>query len=275
MALYRARPEDGVAWVTGASTGIGRELALRLTRKGYVVAATARDEQKLATLVEKAAGQGGRILAYPCDVTDEAGMAETVAAIEKDAGPIVLAVFNAGIYRPYRGHKPDAAAMVQTFQVNVLGVTFGMTPVLERMNGRGYGHVAVMGSASAYFGLPSAAAYGASKAALNHFAASLRFDLEGQNIRIQIINPGFVDTELTEGSAFTMPALVPVGSAARRIVEGVASGGFEIAFPNRLIVPMTVMRLLPASLTHWLIDRIIRWDSRRTTRGKQAGSHSA
>ena len=103
MALYRASPRDGVTWITGASTGIGRALALELARKGYTVAITARDEGELAAVADEARALPGRVVAFPCDVTDEAGMEGAVAAIEKEAGPIALAILNAGAYLPTRG----------------------------------------------------------------------------------------------------------------------------------------------------------------------------
>jgi NADP-dependent 3-hydroxy acid dehydrogenase YdfG len=103
MPLYRADPRDGVAWITGASTGIGRAVSLRLASQGYLVAATARSTDHLASLVEEAAGLPGRIIAFPGDVTDEAGLAALVGRIEDEAGEIVLAVFSAGTYLATRG----------------------------------------------------------------------------------------------------------------------------------------------------------------------------
>ncbi|TIM71987.1 MAG: SDR family NAD(P)-dependent oxidoreductase, partial [Mesorhizobium sp.] len=98
MTLYRADPKHGVAWITGGSSGIGRSLAKDLAAQGYVVAVTALDDDPIDTLVVETAQMPGHVTAYPCDVTDEERMARTVAAIEKDLGPIVLAVFNAGNY---------------------------------------------------------------------------------------------------------------------------------------------------------------------------------
>src|SRR5690606_34055133 len=144
----------------------------------------------------EAEGFPGRILPYPCDVTDEDGMERAVAAIEKEAGPIVLAILNAGVYLPTRGERMEATNLVRTFQVNLFGVIHGLVPVVDRMRARGHGHIAITGSVTAYFGLPSAAAYGATKAALNNMAEGLRFDFEKMNIRIQIVNPGFVETPL-------------------------------------------------------------------------------
>nr|MBA3446792.1 SDR family NAD(P)-dependent oxidoreductase [Pseudaminobacter sp.] len=114
MALYRAGPGDGVAWITGASTGMGRALARDLATEGYTVAVTARDEDRLATLVGETSALPGKIVAFPCDVTDEADMAKTVAAIENRVGPIVLAIFNAGNYFPTRGERLDVLNIMKT-----------------------------------------------------------------------------------------------------------------------------------------------------------------
>ncbi len=261
MSLYRAKPGDGVAWITGASTGIGRQLALDLAGKGYTVAATARGQDKLASLAAEA--KGGRIVPFPADVTDRAGMAKVVDDIERELGPVVLAIFNAGNYFPVKGKEPDPEKFEKTFQINVFGVMNGLSPVLARMRGRGRGHIALTASVSGYGGLPMASAYGASKAALNNMAAALKFDLDQINVRIQIINPGFVETPLTDKNDFAMPALVPVAEASRRIVEGLAKGGFEITFPRRLSWVLKVVSKLPAPLYFPLIARATGWNRRR------------
>lgn len=262
MALYRAKPADGVAWVTGASTGIGRSLARNLAAEGYTVAATARDEERLHTLVEETAGFAGRIVPFVCDVTDELQMSRTVDAIEKTAGPIVLAVFNAGNYFQTRGERLDVLNFAKTFEINLLGVVFGMVPVVDRMRERGRGQLVLVGSASSYFGWPSASAYGASKAALNNMAEGLKHDFDRMNIRIQVVNPGFVDTPLTEKNQFSMPALMPVEKAARRMADGIRGGGFELNFPRRFTWFLKFLRILPMPLRYWFIHKVTGWDKR-------------
>ncbi|TWG95502.1 short-subunit dehydrogenase [Mesorhizobium sp. J18] len=262
MPLYRASPKDGVAWVTGASTGIGKAVALDLARAGYTVAATARDQADLKLIEQEAMGLPGRILAFPCDVSDEKGMERTVAAIEKEAGPIVLALLNAGTYLPIRGDRMETTNFVRSFEINVLGVIFGLVPVVDRMRERGFGQVAVTGSVTSYFGLPSAAAYGATKAALNNLVESLRFDLEKMNIRLQVFNPGFIATPLTEKAKFPMPALMKVEDASRRILKAFQSGGFEVTFPRRLTWSLKFLRLVPQPIRFWLLYKITGWDKR-------------
>lgn len=262
MPLYRAAPQDGVAWVTGASAGIGRSLALALAGEGYAVAASARREELLVELAREASGLPGRIVPFPCDVTDGDAMLATVDAIERELGPVVLAIFNAGNFFPVRGERLDTGSIERTYQINVFGVVFGLVPLVERLKARGRGHVALVGSVSGYGGLPLAAAYGASKAALNNMAAALKFDFDKMNIRIQIINPGFVDTPLTEKNTFPMPALVPVDEATRRIMRGLRTGGFEITFPRRLSWVLKFVNLLPYALYFPIMKRAMGWNRR-------------
>jgi short-subunit dehydrogenase len=263
MTLYRASPGDGIAWITGASTGIGRRLALDLARRGYTVAATARDQHNLESLVGEAERAGGRITAFLCDVTDEKQMERTVDRIEKELGPIALAILNAGAYSPTYGGRLETDNFVNMFRLNVFGAVFGLVPLVDRMRHRGFGQVVLMGSVTAYCGLPSAAAYGASKAALNNLAQSLKYDFDKLNIRIQIANPGFVDTPLTAKARFNMPALMPVEKASERLVHGIENGGFEIVFPRRLAWLLKAGTFLPQALFHRIIRKLTGWDQRR------------
>ena len=245
MAIYRADPKHGVCWITGGSTGIGRQIALDLAREGWTVAVTSRKEDPIEPVIEAAAGLPGKILPFYCDVTDKTGMAATVDAVEKEAGPIVLAVFNAGVYIPMHGEALDLANFRRTYEVNIFGVLHGLVPAVERMRKRSRGHIVLMGSVTAYFGWPTLAAYGATKAALNNMADALRYDFEKMNIRIQIVNPGFVDTSLAAKNTHLMPALMPVEKASRRMVEAINSGGYETTFPWRLTWGLKFMRAWP------------------------------
>ena len=270
MPLYRADPRDGIAWVTGASSGIGRSLSLALAREGYVVAATARTEENLATLQEEAAGLPGRIVPFPGDVTDEALMALLVERIEDELGEIVLSVFSAGSYLPSKGQRLDASSFRNSFEINVLGVVNGLVPAVERMRGRGRGQVAIVASVTAYFGWPAGAAYGGTKAAPNNIAEGLKYDFDKLNIRIQVINPGFVDTPLTNKNNFDMPAVVPVDRAAGRIVSALKSGGFEITFPRRFTWLLKLLSILPQPLRFWFINHATGWNKRPISTGKRS-----
>jgi NAD(P)-dependent dehydrogenase (short-subunit alcohol dehydrogenase family) len=269
MKLYRADPKDGVAWVTGGSSGIGRELAKELAREGYTVAVTARDEDPIDTLVAETLDMPGRVLAFPCDVTDEKRMASIVAAIESEAGPIVLAVFNAGSYAPVIGDNLSVRKFRQIFDVNVLGVVHGLVPVVKCMRGRARGHVVIVGSISAYFGWPTTAAYGASKAALNVMAEALKYDFDKLNIRTQVMNPGFIDTPLIHKVGLPVPALMSVDNAAHRMMRGIRSGGFEVTFPRRLTWSLKFLGIMPKPLCRWFIEASTGWRKRPMSFGRK------
>lgn len=263
MTVYRASPKDGVAWITGGTSGIGRAVALELLRRGYKVAVTAHSFDLLEQwIAERPEWHGYRdnIFKYACDVTDGAAMAQTVASIIADHGAISLALLNAGTYAPVDGSNLQFQTFRNTLEVNYMGVINGLIPVVEHMKARGKGHVAITGSVTSYAGLPTAAAYGPTKAALNSLAQSLKFDFDRMNIRLQIINPGFVRSELTARNAFKMPGIINAWDAARRIARGFERGGFEIRFPRRLVWPLSIVSLLPYPLYFWIVKKITGFD---------------
>lgn len=262
MAIYRALASDGVAWITGGSTGMGRALALDLARAGFTVAVTAREHDPIDSLVEEASGLPGRVLSFACDVTDEAGMARTVERIETEAGPIALAVFNAGTYLPTHGEDLNLPNFRKTYEVNLFGVLNGLVPAVHRMQARSRGQVLVIGSVTSYFGWPTGGSYGATKAALNNMAEALRYDFEKMNIRIQVINPGFVATPLSAKNDFPMPFLMPAGEASKRILKAIRSGGFETTFPRRMTWWLKLVRLFPSSFIFHLIGLVTGWKGR-------------
>ncbi len=256
---YRASPRDGVAWVTGASSGIGRSVALELARRGYSVVVTARRRADLEELAALATGFPGRISVAEGDVTDEARMAAIVAGIEAEHGPIALAFFNAGVAPYVKAGRLDISAYTQSLAVNVMGVVNGLSPVLAAMAGRRRGQVAVTASVAGYGGLPRAAAYGASKAAAIYLCEALKLDCDNLGINLQVVNPGFVETPLTAKNEFPMPFLVTEDAAAKRICDGFERDGFEIVFPRRLAWILKVLNLLPYPLYFWLVSRGTGW----------------
>jgi NAD(P)-dependent dehydrogenase (short-subunit alcohol dehydrogenase family) len=250
-------PADGVAWITGASTGIGRETARRLAAAGWTVAVTARGADGLATLAAEA--PAGRIVPMPGDVTDPAAMAAIVGRIEAEIGPLALALLNAGTYKPLKAATMQVADFRDTFAVNVDGTINALVPAVAAMQGRGRGQVAIVSSVAGYGGLPGAAAYSASKAALIKMAESLKFDLDRLGILIQVINPGFVETPLTAKNDFPMPFLMPVDAAADRILRGLSAGRFEIVFPRRFAAILKLLNALPYGLYFRLVARSTGW----------------
>nr|WP_316653892.1 SDR family NAD(P)-dependent oxidoreductase [uncultured Gellertiella sp.] len=253
------RPEEGIVWITGASSGIGRALALRLARAGFRVAVTARSHDGLYDLQKEAGPAGGSIIVLEGDVTSGADMERVIAAIEYDHGPLMLAVLNAGIYIPVNGKELHRADFEKTFAVNLSGTMHCLLSALAVMKRRATGHVAIVSSVTGYGGLPTSAAYGATKAALINLAESLKFDLDRMGIKIQLINPGFVATGATDQNDFPMPALMTAEAAAAEIHKGLARNAFEITFPKRFTYVLKAINLLPYSLYFPVIRRITKW----------------
>ena len=244
MALPRMKPQDGVAWITGASSGIGAAVARELAGRGWTVAVTARRLEALEGLARAAEGLPGRIVAHAGDVTDAKAMQEVVEAVESIHGPIALAFLNAGIASG-QGRAVDAEAVEAVVAVNLVGVAKSFFAVQRRMLARGRGQIAVNASLVGYRGLPGAAAYGAAKAGAIYFCEAMRFDCAAAGIRLQLVNPGFIATPMTQGRRFPMPFLLTAEEGARRIVEGFGRGGFEIAVPRRLALILKAARMLP------------------------------
>ncbi len=259
MKNRRVTPVDGVIWITGASSGIGRSVALELARRGWTVAASARREAELEALASEASGFSGRIVAHAVDVTDAGAMQETLLNIERAHGAVALSFFNAGIAPYISAPDIDVLAVKQAFDVNVMGVVHGIAAVMPVMARRGYGQIAVNASIAGYGGLPRSSAYGASKAALINMCESLRFDCENLGLVMQLVNPGFIETPLTDKNDFPMPFLMKNHEAAQRVCDGFLKGGFEITFPRRFSYLLKFINLLPYPLYFAVIGKTTGW----------------
>jgi len=191
---------------------------------------------------------GGAVFVRPGDVTDRAAMAALVAEIEAQDGPIALAMLNAGGNFPEPKGELLGENFRKTLALNSDGTLNTLEPLLPAMRSRGRGQIAVMASVAAYAGLPSAASYCMAKAGLVAMCEGLKFSLDPLGIALQIICPGFVRTELALRALGPKPFMIEVDDAARRICDAFARGGFEIAFPRRMVWGMKFL----ASLPYWL-----------------------
>lgn len=239
-------------WITGASSGIGAEVARLLATQGHRVAISARRQEALEDVAK---ANPDRLLPYPLDVTDRDGAGAVVTAIENEHGPIDAALFNAGAYTPTPVTDFKASVVETMMQVNVVGPANCIEHLMPRMMERRHGHLALMASVAGYRGLPRAAGYSASKAAVIAMAQSLKAELDGYNVKVQAICPGFVKTALTEQNDFEMPYLMEVEDAARRIVDGMNSNVFEVAFPKRFAMQLKTLQKLPDSLFFPIIKK--------------------
>jgi short-subunit dehydrogenase len=247
-----ANPNSRVVWITGASSGIGRELALSFARDGCKVAVSARSEDKLRELEALSAN----IKAYPIDVADAVGLRGVVADVEANLGPIDLALLNAGIWHLMSASRYDLAKATQSIEVNYVGVINSLAPVMQAMIMRRSGHIAIVASVAGFRGLPNGSAYAPTKAALISLAESLYADLKLKGVKMTIVNPGFVDTPMTEVNTFPMPFIISTDAAVKVIRHGLARDRFEIVFPTRMAVLMKTLRILPYGFYFWLTGQI-------------------
>jgi len=228
-------------FITGASSGIGEALAYAFCRNGHQVSGVARRYDRLQQIAEKLEG----FTAISGDVTSPDAMVAAASEAEQIHGPIDIAILNAGVYTPQDGRSPDIEVFRQHMEVNYMGVVHALAAVTPGMVARGRGRIMIVSSVAGWRGLPKSAAYGPTKAALISLAESLWFDLKPAGITVQVICPGFVDTEATAINDFDMPDLQSPEAAAQAILHGMETDQFEIAFPKRFARMMRLLRYLP------------------------------
>lgn len=250
------RSGRNIVWITGAGKGIGRALARRLAQDGWIVAASARTEGDLSGLAGEC--PPGRVHAYPLDITDLGRTEGTFALIEQQLGLPDLVVLNAGTHIPLSADSFSVETFRRLLETNLMGTVNSLAQIIPRFVARGRGHIAVVASLAGYRGLPTSAAYGASKAGLINMCEALKPELDLYGVRLTLINPGFVETPLTDRNDFPMPFLISVEEAADRIARGLGKNAFEIAFPWRFASLMMLLRVLPNRLFFALTSRMIR-----------------
>ena len=233
-----------VIWVTGATTGLGRALALQLAAGGALVIASARNREAL----EELAAQNANIRPLRCDISDAGAVDDVAVRMSEITSYLDQAFLNAGTCEYLDFPDPDWEAVRRVMEVNFFGAVNCVKialPMLRSARGR-RAHLVVVASQVTSAPFPRAEAYGASKAALQYFCDSLRIDLAGENIDVSVVNPGFIDTPLTRRNDFDMPFLMDVETAARRILGRLESRPRRYSFPLRLSLLLGVSKLLPA-----------------------------
>lgn len=251
-----------VTLITGASSGIGRSLALALAADGDPVALMARRVEALETLAAEIAAAGGQALAVPCDVTDRPAVRAAVAEVERALGPIERLIANAGGGEPTDAIHLDSAHVADTIALNLMGTVYCIEAVLPGMLHRNHGHLVAMSSIAAYRGLPGGGAYSASKAALTNLMESLRIDLKAHGIDVTVLMPGFVRTKTGPATAKRgKPFRLELPDATARMVAAIRSRRRRYAFPWTLAAIARIATLLPAAL----FDRLLAGRGRKLT----------
>jgi short-subunit dehydrogenase len=238
-----------VAWIIGASSGIGAALAQELVERGAKVAISAR---RLDQLNEVSAG---KMLVLPADVTDPASLKESAEKIALVLGPIDIAVISAGFWKQMSVNDWQMQIFNEHMQVNLIGTSNAIATVLPDMLERRSGLIAGIASVAGYRGLPGGEAYGATKAAQINLFEALRISLAPSNVRVATICPGFVRTDLTASNTFPMPFIIDTDEAGRSICDGFENESTLIVFPRRMAILMKLAQFVPARLWASLLAR--------------------
>lgn len=212
-------------WLVGASEGLGAALAELLSRSGVHVVLSARSEDRLNELAERLPG---RSTVQPIDVADDA----SVQAAAEAVGPVDGVVFLAGVYWPMKATNWDPAQATAMADINFTGLVRVLGQVVPDMVSRDAGHIVITGSLSGFRGLPGAIGYAASKSGTMSLAECMYADLRKTGVTVQVANPGFIRTRLTDKNNFKMPFIMEPEEAARHMFEHMNSDAFKASFPR-------------------------------------------
>jgi len=244
-----------VVMITGASSGIGKGLALEIASRGANLGLLARREELLNEIVDEAKARNVKAVATAADVRDIKAVREAADRFRKELGPIDVLIANAGIGTSDHATRltPEHAANV--IGINVLGAINSVAAVLPEMVERKQGRLVAISSLAAYRGLAKSAAYCASKAALTAYFESLRIDLRHTGVGVTIIHPGFIKTDLTSGRDAKMPYLMEIDTGVKKIVSAIEKEKALYAFPWQLATIVRASMLMPPAMYDWIAER--------------------
>jgi short-subunit dehydrogenase len=258
-----------IALVTGASSGIGWELARQLALQGWQVGLVARRKDRLEELARQIANSGGQSLVVPADVGQREQAEQAYRYVRDQLGPPDLVIANAGVGRPTllepAVNLADVEEMIRT---NLLGVVYTLSAAIPDMLSRRRGHLVAISSLAGYRGLPGESAYCASKAAVNVYLDGLRIHLHGTGVRVTTVCPGFIKTPMTEHNTFYMPGLLDAPEAARRILRAIQRGKKVYNFPWHVHLMVKLSRWVPDSLMQRFLSKYNE-DAQRSASEKQ------
>jgi short-subunit dehydrogenase len=244
-----------VVFITGASSGIGKGVALEIAARGAHLGLLARREELLNEIVDEARAKGVKAIAVTADVRDAKAVREAADRVRRELGPIDILIANAGIGTSDHALRltPEHAANV--ISINVLGAVNSVAAVLAEMMERKQGRLVAISSLAAYRGLAKSAAYCASKAAVSSYFESLRIDLRDSGVGVTIIHPGFIKTPLTAGREAKMPYLMELDDGVKKIVLAIEREKKSYAFPWQLATIVRAGLIMPTAMYDWIAAR--------------------
>ena len=239
-------------WITGASSGIGKALAIKFAQEGWKVAISARREN----LLKEISKNQNNIDYFPLDVTDIEKCKTVFNDVKKKLGDVNISVFCTGIHDPKSEKKLNLEKVRKIMEVNFFGAVNSINAVYDYYKDKKSGQISIVSSVAGYRGLPAAGAYCASKSALSSFAESLYFDFKRDNVRISLVSPGFIKTPMTDQNDFPMPMIKSPEFAAEQMFKGLTrSRSFEIHFPKTFTSLMKVLKVIPNGLYFKIVEK--------------------
>ena len=248
-----------VIWITGASSGIGKALALKFANENWNVAISARRENILKEISES----HENIKSFPLDVTDQEKCKEVFGQIKNHYGDVDICFFSTGTWNPKKEKDIDVEQIEEVFKVNFFGTVNSIKAVEKHFKNRMDGIISIVSSIAGYRGLPNSTGYGPSKSALNNLAESLYFDFGRQNVRVCLVSPGFIKTPMTDKNDFKMPFLKTPEFAANKIYDGLINkNSFEIHFPKELTLTLKFFSFLPSKIYFYLVKKLTKFQKK-------------
>lgn len=244
-----------VVMITGASSGIGRGLALEIASRGANVGLLARRQELLNEIVREVSAHNVKAVSAIADVRDAKAVRAAADRFRKELGPIDVLIANAGIGTTHHAIKLQPEHAAEVIGINVLGAVNSVAAVAPEMVERGQGRLVAISSLAAYRGLAKSAAYCASKAALSSYFESVRIDLRHTGVGVTIIHPGFIKTDLTAGRGAKMPYLMELDYAVKKIVSAIEKEKKTYAFPWQLATIVRASMLMPPAMYDWIAER--------------------
>jgi short-subunit dehydrogenase len=236
--------------ITGASSGIGKNLALQLAKEGCSLALLARRIEELEIVAHQVSKYNVMVKIYKCDVTNKDEVEKVFSQVKKIFGSIDIVILNAGVSFRTDARKDESAKAVQTFAVNVLGMIYCAGQVIPDFIQAKKGMIVGISSLAESRGFPRSGFYCASKAAASIYLESLRVELKKYNIKVLTVKPGFVKTPMTDKNEFDMPFLIPVEKAVQIIIDGIKKEKKIIQFTFGAVLGIKILKMLP----NWLFD---------------------
>lgn len=242
-----------VAVITGASSGIGWEIAKALAKRQCAVGLVARRKERLDALVQEIQAAGGKAASATADVSVRQQTVAAIHSLRDQLGPIDLLIANSGVGKQTTLEPINMGDIEEMFQVNTLGVVYAIEAVLPDMLKRGKGHLTAISSLASYLGMPGESAYCASKAAVNFYMDGLRIELRTRGVHVTTVCPGFVETPMTAANDFDMPWLLKADVAAEKIVRALERKKKIVNFPWQLAMLIKFARWMP----DWAVARVL------------------